>query len=253
MDRWEPAFCERLAAAGRYVIRYDHRDTGGSTHWPPGEPGYTRRRPRSPTWSASSTTWAWSGRTLVGLSMGGALAQHLAVEQPERVASLALLSTTPGRRGRAGAAADVRRAARRVLRRGRAASRTGPTARPRSPTCSRRSGRTRAAAASTRRRCARSSGAPTTARPARRAPTTTSCSTAARSRPRGSGRSTRRCSSSTAPTTRCSRPRTARRSRPPSPAPQLLVLDGVGHELPRSAWDEVLPALIELTRPRDGG
>ena len=32
------------------------------------------------------------------------------------------------------------------------------------------------------------------------------------------GRSTCRCSSSTAPTTRCSRPRTARRSRPPSPA-----------------------------------
>ena len=29
MDRWEDAFCERLAAAGRYVIRYDHRDTGG--------------------------------------------------------------------------------------------------------------------------------------------------------------------------------------------------------------------------------
>ncbi len=41
MDRWEPEFCERLAAAGRYVIRYDHRDTGGSTTYPPGEPGYT--------------------------------------------------------------------------------------------------------------------------------------------------------------------------------------------------------------------
>ena len=41
MDRWEEPFCERLAAAGRYVIRYDHRDTGGSTAYPPGKPGYT--------------------------------------------------------------------------------------------------------------------------------------------------------------------------------------------------------------------
>ena len=41
MDRWEEPFCARLAAAGRHVIRYDHRDTGGSTTWPPGEPGYT--------------------------------------------------------------------------------------------------------------------------------------------------------------------------------------------------------------------
>ncbi|MGZ8512268.1 MAG: alpha/beta fold hydrolase, partial [Candidatus Limnocylindria bacterium] len=30
MDRWEEPFCARLAAAGRFVIRYDHRDTGGS-------------------------------------------------------------------------------------------------------------------------------------------------------------------------------------------------------------------------------
>ena len=36
---------------------------------------------------------------LVGLSMGGALAQHLAVEHPERVASLALLSTSPAGTG----------------------------------------------------------------------------------------------------------------------------------------------------------
>ena len=28
MDVWETPFCERLAAASRYVIRYDYRDTG---------------------------------------------------------------------------------------------------------------------------------------------------------------------------------------------------------------------------------
>src|SRR6476469_9255284 len=41
MDRWEAPFCERLAAARCHVLRYDHRDTGGSTTYPRGEPGYT--------------------------------------------------------------------------------------------------------------------------------------------------------------------------------------------------------------------
>ncbi|KAM3099084.1 alpha/beta fold hydrolase [Phormidesmis sp. 146-12] len=33
---WSEAFCCQLAAAGRYVIRYDHRDTGRSTSYEPG-------------------------------------------------------------------------------------------------------------------------------------------------------------------------------------------------------------------------
>ena len=41
MDWWETEFCERLAAAGRFVIRYDHRDTGQSVSYPPGKPGYS--------------------------------------------------------------------------------------------------------------------------------------------------------------------------------------------------------------------
>jgi hypothetical protein len=31
------------------------------------------------------------------------------------------------------------------------------------------------------------------------------------------------------------------------PGAELLVIDGLGHELPPSAWDEVLPALIAVT------
>jgi pimeloyl-ACP methyl ester carboxylesterase len=41
MDWWEDEFCERLAAGSRYVVRYDHRDTGQSTSYPSGAPGYT--------------------------------------------------------------------------------------------------------------------------------------------------------------------------------------------------------------------
>ena len=41
MDWWEDDFCTRLAAGSRFVIRYDHRDTGRSATYAPGAPGYT--------------------------------------------------------------------------------------------------------------------------------------------------------------------------------------------------------------------
>nr|BBA09482.1 streptothricin acetyltransferase [Shigella sonnei] len=38
---WPDEFCSQLAKMGRYVIRYDHRDTGKSTSYEPGQaPGY---------------------------------------------------------------------------------------------------------------------------------------------------------------------------------------------------------------------
>jgi len=38
---WEAEMCERMAVGHRYVIRYDLRDTGRSTYYPPGDPGYS--------------------------------------------------------------------------------------------------------------------------------------------------------------------------------------------------------------------
>jgi pimeloyl-ACP methyl ester carboxylesterase len=94
MDWWEDEFCARIAGAGRYVIRYDHRDTGASTTYPPGEPGYTGRD------LAEDVVAVLDARDvarahLVGLSMGGALAQVVALEHPHRVASLTLVATSP--------------------------------------------------------------------------------------------------------------------------------------------------------------
>ena len=43
MMRWPEPFIDRLASAGRFVIRYDNRDTGASTTFPPGKPGYDIR------------------------------------------------------------------------------------------------------------------------------------------------------------------------------------------------------------------
>ena len=37
---WETELCEQIARGDRFVIRYDNRDTGRSTSYPPGQPGY---------------------------------------------------------------------------------------------------------------------------------------------------------------------------------------------------------------------
>ncbi|MFD0531631.1 alpha/beta fold hydrolase [Kitasatospora arboriphila] len=90
---WEEGFCRLLAGGRRFVIRYDHRDTGRSTTYPPGRPGYT-----------GADLVADAARVLdghgipaahvVGVSAGGALAQLLALDDPGRVLSLVLISTS---------------------------------------------------------------------------------------------------------------------------------------------------------------
>ncbi|WP_426514380.1 alpha/beta fold hydrolase [Dactylosporangium sp. McL0621] len=90
MDWWHPDFCTRLAgAAGRPVIRYDHRDTGRSPASKPGEPDYT-----AADLADDVLTLAGGPLHLAGVSMGGAIAQRVAIEHPDRVLSLALIATT---------------------------------------------------------------------------------------------------------------------------------------------------------------
>jgi pimeloyl-ACP methyl ester carboxylesterase len=92
MDSWDPELCERLAA-GRFVIRYDHRDTGQSTGWPVGQPGYTGEDlDLDPLRLLDGLGIA--AAHLVGVSMGGGIAQDLAVRFPDRVLSLTLIATT---------------------------------------------------------------------------------------------------------------------------------------------------------------
>ena len=94
MDWWQDDFCARLAAGPRYVIRYDHRDTGGSTSYPPGEPGYTGDDLVADA-AAIIAVLGLRRAHVVGQSAGGALAQVLALDHPERVASLTLVATSP--------------------------------------------------------------------------------------------------------------------------------------------------------------
>lgn len=93
MDWWEDGFCERLAAGPRHVVRYDLRDTGRSTTYPPGEPGYSAADLRDDAVALMDVLGIGAAH-LVGVSMGGAIAQCIAVEHPDRVASLTLISTT---------------------------------------------------------------------------------------------------------------------------------------------------------------
>jgi pimeloyl-ACP methyl ester carboxylesterase len=73
MDWWDPRFCARLAGGGRFVIRYDHRDTGRSVTYPPGQPGYTfRALTGDPV--ALIDALAGGRAHVAGLSMGGGIA-----------------------------------------------------------------------------------------------------------------------------------------------------------------------------------
>jgi len=91
---WEDAFCRRLAEGGRLVIRYDHRDTGRSRTYEPGHPEYTVSDLVADA-AAILDGYDIAAAHIVGMSMGGALAQLLALDSPDRVRSLVLMSTSP--------------------------------------------------------------------------------------------------------------------------------------------------------------
>lgn len=98
MDWWEDGFCSRLAAAGRYVVRFDTRDTGRSTTFPVGEPSYGGEDLIDDVVGLLDALGLGSAH-LVGVSMGGGMAQLIALRHPGRVASLTLISTSPATPG----------------------------------------------------------------------------------------------------------------------------------------------------------
>jgi len=106
---WPDAFCEQLAARGRFVIRYDNRDVGRSTHFtgqrPPTVKQLLTRSKACATYSLADM--AQDGIDLldhleiqqahvVGVSMGGMIAQTMAARHPRRVLSLASLMSNTG-------------------------------------------------------------------------------------------------------------------------------------------------------------
>ena len=105
---WPDGLCAQLLGAGFDVVRFDNRDAGESTHL---------TGARAPSWPAAMTVpklvapyrladlagdavavmraAGWDSAHVVGVSMGGMIAQSLAIAHPERVRSLTSISSTP--------------------------------------------------------------------------------------------------------------------------------------------------------------
>jgi pimeloyl-ACP methyl ester carboxylesterase len=95
---WEEGFCRLLAADGRFVIRYDHRDTGRSVTSEPGPPRYTGADLVADAVGVLDA-YEIAAAHVVGVSAGGAFAQLLALGSPDRVLSLVLISTSAATAG----------------------------------------------------------------------------------------------------------------------------------------------------------
>lgn len=112
MLMWDDEFCEQLAARGFRVIRFDNRDIGRSsqlrgaiipTRWQ-----LMRRSARGAAYTLEDLAADTVGLLdhlkidkahIVGASMGGMIAQLVAVNHPDRVLSLVSIMSTTGNRG----------------------------------------------------------------------------------------------------------------------------------------------------------
>ena len=92
MTAWDAELCERLAAQGRHVVRLDSRDAGKSAR--ADAPGAYSLDDLAADIVACLDALELPAATLAGVSQGGMSAQIVAVEHPERVAGLVLISTT---------------------------------------------------------------------------------------------------------------------------------------------------------------
>jgi pimeloyl-ACP methyl ester carboxylesterase len=91
---WPTEFCERLANEGFYVIRYDHRDTGQSTCFDFEINSYNLLDMANDGMILLDCL-AIKNVNLVGISMGGVIAELISIHYPKRVNTLTLISTSP--------------------------------------------------------------------------------------------------------------------------------------------------------------
>ncbi|MCW2866989.1 MAG: alpha/beta hydrolase [Marmoricola sp.] len=109
---WDERFCLLLADLGLHVVRFDNRDIGASTHLTDrGLPDLAALLAGGPDAPAPAYTLLDMAQDTVGLldalgldsahvvgaSMGGMIAQQVAIDHPERVRSLTSIMSTPSR------------------------------------------------------------------------------------------------------------------------------------------------------------
>ena len=100
MLAWPDGLCRALAERGLYVVRFDNRDTGLSTHLRRGPLAlspYTLDDLTSDTLGLMDALEMRSAH-LVGISMGAMIAQLLAIRHPARVLSLTCIASSTGSR-----------------------------------------------------------------------------------------------------------------------------------------------------------
>jgi pimeloyl-ACP methyl ester carboxylesterase len=109
---WDPRFCGALAARGYRVVRFDNRDVGKSTHWShAGIPDFMRAlggdrsvaaygiEDMADDVAAFIPALGVPSAHVVGVSMGGFIAQEAAIRHSGRIASVtSIMSSTGDRR-----------------------------------------------------------------------------------------------------------------------------------------------------------
>ena len=112
MNWWDPELCTMLVEAGFHVVRFDNRDTGRSSRvrgrvsrrqliqsavGRGGRPPYTLSDMAADVFGLMDHL-GWDSAHVVGVSMGGMIVQTMAIDQPARVRSLTSIMSTLGRR-----------------------------------------------------------------------------------------------------------------------------------------------------------
>jgi pimeloyl-ACP methyl ester carboxylesterase len=106
---WPETFCQALVDRGLQIVRFDNRDSGLSTHLadapPPNLPAALAGDLSSVSYTLSDMAadrvglldvLGFERAHIVGTSMGGAIAQTMAIEHPARVRSLTSIMSTSG-------------------------------------------------------------------------------------------------------------------------------------------------------------
>jgi pimeloyl-ACP methyl ester carboxylesterase len=110
MVAWQESFCRQLAARGLHVVRFDNRDIGRSTHMhglAPTTAQILRRSRRAAQYTLADMARDTAGLLrelelgpahVIGASMGGMIAHTLAARHPEQVRSLVSIMSSTGNR-----------------------------------------------------------------------------------------------------------------------------------------------------------
>ncbi|MEE9279891.1 MAG: alpha/beta hydrolase [Myxococcota bacterium] len=92
---WTHDFIQPLVNSGRYVIRYDNRDTGQTTCFDFEKQPYTLGDMARDA-VAVLDAYGLRAAHVIGASMGGMIGQTVAIDHPDRILTLTSIMSTPG-------------------------------------------------------------------------------------------------------------------------------------------------------------